>query len=306
VKVRRSSKDEKDKHTRRRRERSSSFPLALDTSNAALGSVTRERDVVTPGGHTLVVPPADLQATFENVLATLSRDGLDVLSKESVMDLYRTTYEWMVFDPNRQISLPSGPDSKISRKIWPQGSRIDTRKGQNKADVKSSARSLREVGEEYESTVASSVISSALEEDGMTTDKGSIVYGGALGPSVYHPQPLQANVYSYLQSQPTAPTVQYQNVAMRPNLQAQVQQSRVPPTIPEDGSEHTKPYRPQEKVVPRYSIIGAAAPPERVVETPDVSGPEKPKRKTTRKVRVGATTRVNNTREDGEAVAWVD
>jgi len=301
--VRKPLAEEKERRHRRHR---SSRSEAISSSGA--------------GRTELAVGSEDLRATFENVIAAVEKDDEEELSKDSVAELVRSMYEWMVFDPDRQVTLPSSSGSQVVRKMWPQGSKIDTRKSKDKRDVKSSSRSLRDVGDEYESIVASSVVSSTLEEEGTRIERGTILTGFSNQPHAYPPgtyglsahgglghnssQAQGLDPFAYLQPQSyNSQAFGHPSLNASQPLQHQAHKSRAPQMVPElsRGRDATG---PSGKGVPRYSIVGGPAVPERVIETPDMSTVEKPKRKVTRKTRVGAASRPSD--DGGMPVNFAD
>lgn len=244
----------------------------------------------------IVVKPEDLQATFENLMCVIKEKGQVAFSGDTVHNMLGSLYEWMVFDENSQIIIPSEPGSTTVQKMWPQGSRIDTRKKKDRSAVESSSRRLKEVDGEYASTVASSVISSTMEEDGMVIRKGSIMYAERTHhtPSG-HVQPAQYQHQGYSNPIVTRP-VQYLNHDHDPFHSAHMMpapQTFAP--VPQTSMNN-----------PRYSIVGTAVErPQRVQETPQPE-PVQPVRRKVRRPRVGASARPINGEDDGTDVQFAD
>ncbi|KAH9875769.1 hypothetical protein IAQ61_003233 [Plenodomus lingam] len=170
------SKDySEDQEPTRRHNSDSANPLS-QSKVPAIGCKGTLDCLVEEEARDMVVKPEDLQATFENLMCVIKEKGQVAFSGDTVHNMLGSLYEWMVFDENSQIVIPSEPCSTTVQKMWPQGSRIDTRKKKDRSAVESSSRRLKEVDGEYASTVASLVISSTMEEDGMVIRKGSIIY----------------------------------------------------------------------------------------------------------------------------------
>lgn len=239
----------------------------------------------------VVVSPEHLQATFENVICYIREMGDTSLAASTVLEMLETMYEWMVFDENTQITMPSEPGSTTVQKMWPQGSRIDTRRKKDRSTTQSSARSLKRVDSEYASTVASSVISSSLGDDGMRIRKGSIVYSDRghvtrsdSGFQHEYPRPAQLRQESH-QYEYTPPSPMYQH--------PQVTQPFVPAPVAIRGG-------------PRYSLVGATVEaPQRVQETPQME-PSRPVRRKVKAPKVGASSRPVANDDEGTDVQFAD
>jgi len=189
----------------------------------------------TVGGH-IGVTVDNMQSTFENMIAVIDKERTLSFTKDSVADMLKTVYEWLVIDPNTKITLPAVPQSGVQKSMWPEGSKIDTRRRRHDGDSKLNPRSLRDMGEDYDTVVASSVVSSTLEEDDMGVGIGTIIED-------------HSAAINHLFGEQRPPPPRRNNPIMAP-----VGNGR--PT-------------------PRYSIVGGPVPIERVPETPEpsVTGP---------------------------------
>jgi hypothetical protein len=247
----------------------------------------------------ILVKPENLQATFENLVSVISSSEELSFSRVTVQKMVESIYVWMVFDDNNQIFLPSSLEADMTRKMWPHGSKVDTRKKKDSSDAKPSPRRLREVDEDHAQTVASSVVSSALDEDCLRARKGSVTYIDQLRPEplAYYAHPQQEQAYVPLFHQGSG----------HPQAAAYRAPQATPQAVPLTSQEDPRRNARSERVVPRYSIIGGAVnPPERVTETPQQHHVEVVPRRTVKKTRVGASARPVNSAEEGTPVVWGD
>lgn len=200
------SAEEFDEPRPLRRHNSEPVKRSSERKDSVTGSKGLREDTIEEEARDIVVKPEDLQATFENLMCVIKEKGDVVFSNTTVSNMLESIYEWMVFDENLQIIIPSEPGSATVQKMWPQGSKIDTRKKKDRSVVESSSRRLKEVDGDYASTVASSVISSTLEEDGMKIRKGSIMYPERVcSTPMAYPQPMQYQQQEYTRAIPMHP-----------------------------------------------------------------------------------------------------
>ena len=255
----------------------------------------------------ILVKPENLQATFENLVSVISSDEGASFSKTTVQKMIESIYEWMVFDDGSQIVLPSSPGANTTRRMWPHGSKVDTRRKRDRSTAQSSPMRLKEVGKDHVHTVASSVVSSVLEGEGARVKKGSVTYidqphpgpssHGGYGGGSQQGQPYQSSPYPVQNIEYAYPPLDH---------------TRHPPQMVPLASSYFTEGEPkrsqrQERVVPRYSIIGGpVAPPERVEETPQLQHVETAHKRTAKKTRVGASARPANATDEGTPVIWGD
>jgi hypothetical protein len=254
----------------------------------------------------------DLQATFENLVSVISAGEEASFSKETVKEMVESIYEWMVFDSNAQIVIPSTPEATTTRKMWPHGSRIDTRKKKDPSSMEPSSRRLKSVDKDCAQTVASSVVSSTRGEEGTEMKTGSVTYSEPVHP---RPRPLNHSRRLALQQYDRAPSFPAYPAypAYDPGyeralhgLQDAVQHT-VPQMIPQVPLDSHRSGAGQSRAVPRYSIVGGAVePPERVEETPQPVHSEAVRKRVVKKTRVGASARPEGPVEGGTPVVWED
>jgi hypothetical protein len=247
----------------------------------------------------IVVQPEDLQATFENLMCVIREGKEESFSSASVVAMLESVYEWMVFDGNFQVIVPSEPGSSTVRKMWPQGSKIDTRKKKDRSQVESSSRRLKEVDGEYASTVASSVISSTMDEEGTKIRKGSVMYTNrACSTPLSYEQPYMYPGGDYHRPLPLHPSQsQGYNQALFSSHSRAAQP--VPPTF--------VPAPPQSGHRQRYSIVGEPVePPQPVEETPQMEPAQPVRRRVVKRTKVGASARRPSEREGDEEVTYAN
>lgn len=178
----------------------------------------RERRLSTSVSH------EDFRATFENLLSVISSGGEDSFSVESVRSMLESVYEW-----------------------------VARRKGSSHT-TENSPLSLKEIGEDYASTVASSVVSSTLEKDMNMGEVGTVYstpvqFHAQSHPALHRPQAVRAQE---LERKHTGHTAQQ---PYHSSLQG----------IP----ERYVPDPRAERIVPRYSMAAKAVEvPTRVQESP--------------------------------------
>lgn len=237
----------------------------------------------------------ELKTTFENLKTVISSDEEAYFEKESVVGMLESIYWWMVSDKNLQITVPSAPGSRNVRKMWPHGSTIDTRKREDLHRRKSDPRYLKELTDDEASTVASSVVSSAPDDECSVPRHNRVVYqsmhsqNSAYGHGAYgasEPQPL----FSDVQPQSYGYQTQYQ----------------YQPT-PQRSHQISAAFRPQPaKPTARYSMVaGGVEAPVPVPETP-LSSHAQVQPKSMRKTRVGAAKRREGGENNGDEVIFAD
>ncbi len=292
------STEEFDEPRPLRRHNSEPVPAPPERKDSAIAIKSVREEVIQEEVRDIVVRPEDLQATFENLMCVIKEKGDVVFSGATVRNMLESVYEWMVFDKNLQIIIPSEPGSSTVQKMWPHGSRIDTRRKKDRSIVESSSRRLKEVEGDYASTVASSVISSTLEEDGMKIRKGSIMYPERMSstPMAYS-QPIQYQQQEYSRPIPMHPAPypgrEYDSFSTGPPMHRATAQTFAP--VP-----------PPARNTSRYSMVGGVVePPQRVQETPQLE-PAQPSRRKVRKPKVGASSRPVNAEDDGTDVQFAD
>lgn len=238
---------------------------------------------------------ANIKTTVENIIASVSGIHGDSLDKDSVVEMVKSMYTWIVFDPNYQISLPSPAGSSVAQKMWPHGAVVDSRRSGAYCPEDGDPRALENLADEVASTLASSVISSTIEEEKMIGRTGNIMM-----------DPHDSSMMQY--AAPFAINSRASNgMSRRPD-------NFPPPAIQEEsdaGAGYSMPvYRPTpqrgngdgQKYIPRFSIIGAPQPPVDVPTTPDQSKVQRPTRKVQRtKPKVGAADRSAVNRGDDAA-----
>lgn len=266
----------------------SSLPLLQDSDIPGPG---------TQGG--ISVCAESLQVTFENIISLINVDKGGSYSPESVAEMLRDVYSWMVFNPNLQITLPAERGSASTRKMWPHGSKVDTRAKAKDLTGELSKRVLKDLDKESTANVASSVISSTLEEDNMSMRKGSVMYSDSNSmitkePMTYGDHDNMGRSYHY--SRPFNfehnPPVMYGNV-----------HPRIPQTVHEsyDGSSLN------QRRASRFTIAGATVPPpDRVEETPQPAYVAPVKVGVKKRTRVGAAPRTQNAEDEGTPVVWAE
>lgn len=120
------------------------------------------------------ISSTELRVTFENLLHSTSKCDDDVLDKNSVMSCVVDIYNWMVFDRDMQITLPMAPGSTES-KMWPHGAKVDTRKrSESNIDVGSS-KMLKQVDPSHVVCIASSVVSSNMDDQKSVKSRGEVL-----------------------------------------------------------------------------------------------------------------------------------
>lgn len=252
------------------------------------GSSSSKRGEEESGSHRhRKTRTSNIKTTVENIIAAVSSIKGDDLDKGSVVEMVKSMYTWIVFDPNYQISLPSPAGSSVTQKMWPHGAVVDSRRSGPYCPEDGDSRALEDLADEVASTLASSVISSTIEEEKMIGRTGHIMM-----------DPHDSSTMQY-----AAPfSLQYRatnSLARRPD-------NFPPPAIQEEsdaGHGYSAPvYRPTplrsngdgQKYIPRFSIIGAPQPqpPIDVPSTPDNTKVKRPTRRVPRtKPKVGAADR---------------
>lgn len=105
-----------------------------------------------------------LKTTMENLVFCIRSILGDSLDKESVVLMVQTLYNWMAFDPDSQISLPAGSGYMPIDRMWPHGSKINTRRDNQVRVDPTSPMALRDLNTEEGRNVARSVVSSGPGE----------------------------------------------------------------------------------------------------------------------------------------------
>jgi len=261
--------------------------------------LAKQQETIKEETTSIAVEPRDLQTTFENLMCVIKDAEEGSFSKATVLSMLESVYEWMVFDENSQIVVPSGAGSRTMRKMWPQGSKIDTRKKKDRSLVESSAMHLKEVDGDYVSTVASSVVSSTLEEEDVKIKKGSVLYSDRAHTVLpNHSRPHSRSQQDYFRPPPL--------YARQPQDHGQV-----------PFSLHTRAhYTPLQTPVPalphaglgqRYSMAGAVVePPSKVEETPHLEPARVERKKVVRRAKVGASARTQDDDDGGAEVVFAD
>ena len=261
----------------------------------------------------VLVSPENLQATFENLLSVISSGNESSFSRDTVRNMLESVYEWMVFDKSLQIVIPSAPGSQVTRKMWPQGSRVDTRKKRSSSLTGQSPLSLKDVSEDHASTVASSVVSSTIDEEMKDVEAGVVCSISS------HPVP-PARTMAHLDT-PPALRVPLQSHGFpsyapepqtRPdlNIAGGNSQQALASGAPQKTQGHYASNDPQRKTVPRYSIAGRTVDvPIRVQESPQQNYAlpvQRQATKKTRKTKVGVSPRQKDNEADGVDFTWAD
>lgn len=237
---------------------------------------------------------ANIKTTVENIIASVSAIRGDTLDKDSVVEMVKSMYTWIVFDPNYQISLPSPAGSSVAQKMWPHGAVVDSRRSGAYCPEDGDPRTLEDLADEVASTLASSVISSTIEEEKMVGRTGNIMMDPHDSTMMQYAAPFALHSRSS------------NGMARRPD-------NFPPPAIQEesDAGGYSMPvYRPAslknngdgQKYIPRFSIIGAPQPPVDVPTTPDQTKVQRPTRRVPgAKPKVGAADRSAVNRGDDTA-----
>lgn len=239
----------------------------------------KERDREKGRSRRGTVSSSDLRITFENVMHSVSMYQGDVVSKDSVVKCVESIYNWIVFDPDIQLDLPTVPGSHPVLKMWPHGATIDTRKKTEGNSAEKSSRRLRQLDEEAIFSIANSVISSTFEEERPVKPRGEVVSDAPKGEA--RGQQLHTRLGSSSLADRTG--------------------GRFARVVPEALQPAPVLAR---RIVPRYSVLEGTAPVAREQETPDPSYAETHTPKRGRKPRVGAARR--GPQEDGVEVCFVD
>lgn len=272
---------------------------SVEREGGGESSATRERVA------TILVEPGNLQTTFENMISVISSGEEAEFSRATVLKMIETMYEWMVFNPSSQIAIPSAPGSTTARMMWPQGSTVDTRRKKERSAVQSSPRRLRDIDEDCTSTIASSVVSSALEEETTKVKKGSVVYSSDPYVAPLNYVPFRGYTQgSQFQPLPQSPPQHVEQGQASYDPRCGVPRGLHYGSLGATPEERHLPVRPA-RAAPRYSMVeGAAQPPERVEETPQLPYNEAVQKKAIRKAKVGAAARPMNNVEEGSPVVW--
>lgn len=254
-------------------------------SERRTSSSSKKEDADRAGRHHRKTRTANIKTTVENIIAAVSAIKSDDLDKGSVVEMVKSMYTWIVFDPNFQISLPAPSGSTVAQKMWPHGAVVDSRRSGPYCPEDGDTRVLEDLADEVASTLASSVISSTIEEEKMIGRTGHIMM-----------DPHDSGVLQY-----AAPfSQQYRaasNMIRRPD--------NFPPTAIQEESDAGYGYsvpvhRPVplrsnddgQKYIPRFSIIGAPQAPVDVPPTPDGTKVKRVVRKVPKgKPKVGAADR---------------
>nr|POF11847.1 hypothetical protein CFP56_78077 [Quercus suber] len=263
-------------------------------------SKEREKDssVENSRSKRIQVTSENLQSSFENLVCVLSKCDGDEFDKQSVIEMVRSIYDWMVFDPSLQLHLPSAPGSSTVKKMWPHGSTIDTRKRHDRRGSELSPRRLKDLDQDDASAVSGSVVSSTADEDKPPALNGRIRFEP---PSVSMDQRVASHQYSAQQHHS-------QDRHMQPHTQPQLPAYQYPPysaqaamrIVPEGFSPHAG-------SMPRYSIVGSRAPPpERVEETPEMARAQVHAKKTAKKPKVGTVRRGVQNEDEAEPTLLED
>lgn len=228
---------------------------------------------------------SNIKTTVENIIASVSSIRGDTLDKDSVVEMVKSMYTWIVFDPNYQISLPSASGSSVTQKMWPHGAVVDSRRSGAYCPEDGDPRVLEDLADDVASTLASSVVSSTIEEEKMIGRTGNIMMDPHDSSAMQYAAPLA--MHSRGSNGPTR----------RPD-------NFPPPAIHEEpdavGGYSMPVYRPAplkgngdgHKYIPRFSIIGGPQPPVDVPATPDnVKVPRPTRRVPKSKPKVGAADR---------------
>jgi hypothetical protein len=109
----------------------------LDAANG-----TKAADICVPKpdnkGEEDYVADENIKATFGNILAFLSKQGSVSLSTESVDGMLRSIYEWIMLNPNKQITLPTPPGSRSPLFfVWYPSERVSTLEVRSARDKRS-------------------------------------------------------------------------------------------------------------------------------------------------------------------------
>lgn len=244
-----------------------------------------------------VVSSKNLQLTFENIVTHISKQQGDAVDKDSVVKMLKSIYDWMVFDPNMQLDLPTEFGSNSSAKMWPHGATVDTRRKPDGEREKDSSRKLKDVDEGDVVQIASSVVSSTLDEERSVKSKGEVMYATPRG-QVYGANTSRAASVPYSQHQSYTSGPMFGEPPQ--TLAPQPRHTRMVP-------EGFHPSSAVPRAAQRYSVFGGAPPPERVNETPEILHAEPYPKKKGKKPKVGTTTRPQYGDDDGgEPVSFMD
>jgi len=246
--------------------------------------------------------PKDLQATFENVVSVMQLEQGDSFTKSSVIDMVKSIYNWMVFDPDMQIVLPVTSNSSARRRMWPHGSKIDTRKRKDSSIIDNDPRRLRDVEDDCTSVVASSVISSSPDETTTVMPVGSILDPRAM----YRVSSVMESPQMYHQSMYPQPLNYQQPASYQQHQAGQYYQPNVIEVSPQATYVSAQQQERPAAGKIRYSMTGVVQPPERVQETPQPQVVQAAVKKRVKRTRVGVTARDAASVDDGVDVVWED
>lgn len=244
----------------------------------------------------------DMRITFENVIHSASMYSSGTVDKGSVVACLESLYNWMVFDPDMQLSLPVAPGSALV-KMWPHGATINTRRKSASCIDKTSSRKLKDIDEEAIVGIASSVVSSTFDEESVLKPKGRVMVDSSDGPELYGRQGQPAFAYGQNMYQPVyAPAAQHSMFNSMPTRIVPETYGRESNTYQSAPLSHGTSQK--SRTVQRYSVAGGAVPPITVQETPETVHAEMYTKKSSRRPKVATVRRGEE--EEGEPVAFAD
>lgn len=242
----------------------------------------------------------NMKITFENILASVSAIPSDTLTKDSVAEMVKSVYTWMVFDPDAQISLPTGSGTSHVQKMWPHGAVVDSRRSGPYRPQDGDRRALEDLEEDMASTVATSVISSTVEQEKLIGHIGNITLDPADAQLQYQSQQFVGNrESSNMVPRPEnfpPPSVHYDN---DPTGYASAPRVHQPAPVRNNISSG--------RYVPRFSVVGGSQTPINVPDTPEETKVQRPVRRVPKaKPKVGSAPREINEESGGFPVNFVE
>jgi len=311
-----------------------------DEKEGYTGQYTERSEYEKEGKY--AIRPEDLHLTFENIVSVIAQGKERSLDKASVISMVKSLYEWIVFDPNMQIFLPVECGSGAIKKMWPHGSKIDTRIKRKEGEQWPGPMNLREVDKEYVPTVASSVVSSVIDENPPYMKEGSIMSSNAdhqrlssISYDIGLGYPASSPYSTVTQAAYTPVDSSYKPLARSYKAQPLPPHDYIGHTFPQQGSQGSsymqQAFPPQSfpqgnvvqhtattdvespkqtsRKIQRFSIIGGPVPPPMKLEdTPQLAPAHVNSATRTRRPKVGATARANGRNDDddqsGTPVVW--
>jgi hypothetical protein len=274
------------------------------------------------------ISSTDMRLTFENIICAVSAYPEVMLDKDSVVNCLKSVYDWMVFDSDMQLNLPIVPGS-AQLKMWPHGAKVNTRRQSDVVVGENSPRKLKDIDEKCMVNIASSVVSSNLEDQRSVKSKGEVITVAPKGtlqyqspqavrypssvPSSQYTGPIRMvpEAYQYNQGIESGRNVQFQqqdeqayhytpmsrqNVAPLDYGMSPIEGYGGPPNVASPQAQRNieqeyQPVQSTRRVIPRYSVIGHSVPPAVAEETPEPAHAEVFIGRKARKPKVGTARR---------------